>query len=268
MDSRLKANSEISFFYTVPEVFSRRARRLKTGSRRTEAGYALLIVVFLAAVMLVAAAAVAPNLLTQGRRENEEEMIWRGEQYVRAIRLYYRKNGRFPRTMEDLTEKRGTIRFLRKAYRDPMNRKDGSWRMIYVGPGGQLIGSVTRPGGLQFPAAQPIPAAAGTQPATGGPGPAASVPPRGTNPPQPAAEGQPAPLPSSTTPGEGQVYGGNIIGVASKVEKPSIKLYNGRQIYRQWEFIWDPAKEAGLAVVPGQPASTPAVQPPAPTPRP
>jgi len=237
------------------------------------------MVVFLAAVMLVAAAAVAPDLLTQGRREKEEEMIWRGEQYVRAIRLYYRKNGRFPQSMEDLTEKRGTIRFLRKAYRDPMNRADGSWRMIYVGPGGQLIGSVTRPAGLQFPAApptppagaQPTPAAPGAELPTGGAGPAPSVPPRGVTPAQPSAEGQPAPLPSSTTLGEGQVYGGNIIGVASKVEKPSLKLYNGRKIYREWEFIWDPVKEAAQAVAPGQAGilpGTPAVQPPAPTPRP
>jgi hypothetical protein len=84
-------------------------------------------------------------------------------------------------------------------------------------------------------------------------------------------------LPTSTTLGEGQVFGGNIIGVASKVEKPSLKLYNGRKIYREWEFIWDPAKEAGhaqaaalgQAVTPpaSTPTSAPAVQPPAPMPR-
>jgi len=228
-----------------------------------QAGYALLMVVFLAAVMLVTAAAVAPNLLTQGRREKEEEMIWRGQQYVRAIRLYYRKNGRFPQSIEDLTEKRGTIRFLRQPYRDPMNREDGSWRFIYLGAGGQLIGSVTRPGGLQFPAAPPPPGT-GAQPFTGTAGPTPSGAPQGPPAPQLSSTGQPSSLPSSTL-GEGKVYGGNIIGVASKVQKTSLKVYNGRSIYREWEFIWDPAKDAALAVVPAQPAGAPAGNPPAPT---
>ena len=31
---------------------------------------------------------------------------------------------------------------MRQAYKDPVNPVDGSWRMIYVGPNGQLIGSL------------------------------------------------------------------------------------------------------------------------------
>ena len=116
-----------------------------------QAGYALLMVMFLGALMLVAVAAAAPNILTQGVREKEEEMIWRGKQYARAVKLYYRKNGRFPTSIDDLVEKRTQVRYLRQAYKDPMNTEDGAWRMIYVGPGGQLIGSVTRTGAVQFP---------------------------------------------------------------------------------------------------------------------
>ncbi len=104
----------------------------------------LLLVVFIAAAMLIATLAILPRILMQGRRQQETELAWRGDQYVRAIRLYYRKYGHFPRSVEDFSKNPGNIHFLRKEYKDPINTADGSWRYIYVGPGGQLIGSLTR----------------------------------------------------------------------------------------------------------------------------
>src|SRR5208282_2796637 len=109
-----------------------------------EAGTVLLLVIFFAAAILISMAAVLPRIVMQGRREKEAELAWRGEQYVRAIRLYYRKYGHFPRSVEDFSKNPGNLHFLRKEYKDPMNTSDGSWRFIYVGPGGQLIGSLTR----------------------------------------------------------------------------------------------------------------------------
>ena len=44
--------------------------------------------------------------------------------------------------LDDLTRQTNGVRFLRHAYTDPMNKDDGSWRFIYVGPNGQLIGSL------------------------------------------------------------------------------------------------------------------------------
>ena len=82
---------------------------------------------------------------TQGRREREEEMIWRGNQWVRAIRIYYHKKGRYPQTAKDLKEGLPGVHFLRlAAYNDPTNAdtSDDSWRFIYTNAGGQLIGSV------------------------------------------------------------------------------------------------------------------------------
>src|SRR5579871_3722108 len=110
--------------------------------RDVQAGYTLLLVMFMVAVMLITAAAITPNLLTEGRREKEREMVWRGNQYVRAIGLYYKKFGKYPTRIEDLTRQTNGVRFLRQAYKDPMNKDDGSWRFIYVGPNGQLIGSL------------------------------------------------------------------------------------------------------------------------------
>jgi len=103
-----------------------------------------LLAIFLAAVILIAASVAVPRMITQARRAKEEEAVWRGEQYVRAIRLYYHKYGKFPRSIEDLSNNPANLHFLRKEYKDPMAGGDGSWRYIYVGPGGQLLGSLTR----------------------------------------------------------------------------------------------------------------------------
>lgn len=125
-------------------------RSAKTSRRRSQQGYAILMVLFFVALLFITAMSVAPNILTQGRREKEAEMIWRGKQYVRGIKLYYRKNGKFPTTLDDLTKPHaGNIRFMRQAYKDPMNPKDGEWRLIYVGPAGQLIGSLNPQKALQ-----------------------------------------------------------------------------------------------------------------------
>src|ERR1700690_2609778 len=99
------------------------------------------MMVFLA-LLVLRTVALAPNLLTNSRRDKEEEMIWRGKQYVRGIRLYYQKTHKFPTELEDLYKPKTGMRFMRQAYKDPMNAVDGSWRLIYVGPNGQLIGSL------------------------------------------------------------------------------------------------------------------------------
>src|SRR5260221_5938561 len=136
-----------------------------------ECGYALLMVMFIAALMMAAVMTVAPNILTQAKREKEEEMIWRGKQYVRGIKLYYRKMGRFPTSLDDLTKpKVGSLRFMRQAYKDPMNKEDGTWRLIYVGPVGQLIGSLKPRQNLQLPQAGGIGTPAGALNGPGGPG--------------------------------------------------------------------------------------------------
>jgi hypothetical protein len=127
------------------------SNRSSVKRRAGQRGYAILLVLFLATLMLLATMAVAPNILTEGRREKETELVWRGKQYTRGIRMYYRKLGKFPTSIDDLTKPQlGNIRFMRQAYKDPMNKKDGSWRLIYVGPAGQLIGSLKPQRALQL----------------------------------------------------------------------------------------------------------------------
>jgi type II secretory pathway pseudopilin PulG len=108
----------------------------------SERGYALLMVVFMVGLVIVATSAIVPSLLTQARRRNEEEMIWRGKQYDRAIKHFFKKEGRYPTSLDDLVKDTHGIYFMRNAYKDPMNKEDGSWRLIYITSTGQLIGSV------------------------------------------------------------------------------------------------------------------------------
>src|SRR6266481_6360813 len=143
------------------------ALRIRTAGKRGERGYALLMVIFLVTVLLISTMTVAPNIVTEGRREKEKDMIWRGKQYTRGVKLYYRKMGRFPTSLDDLTKpKLGSLRFMRQAYKDPMNKEDGTWRFIYVGPSGQLIGSLKPPQTFQLPGQPGTPAGTNPQPTT------------------------------------------------------------------------------------------------------
>ena len=262
------------------------AARQQTAGRRGERGYALLLIVFLATLLLLSTMVVTPNILTEGRREKEKEMIWRGKQYTRGIKLYYRKMGHFPTSFDDLTKpKIGSLRFMRQAYKDPMNKEDGSWRLIYVGAAGQLIGSLKPRPNLQLPQAggtgtpanavsgssaagqsgasgQPLGQPnAGGQPGQGGTQPAGST--SGTNP--PATTGNPvsadqgdAPIPTGDTP---TIMGGNIIGVGGKINKSSIIVYDKSKNYRLFEFIWDPSKDTFGVGQPGLQTGTGLGQP-------
>lgn len=109
---------------------------------RREKGFALIFVLFLVALLIVGGSVAFVNRLTEGKRQKEAETIWRGQQYARAIGLYYRKFGRFPTNVDDLVKEQNGVRFLREPYKNPMNKEDGSWRFVYVTPTGQLIGSV------------------------------------------------------------------------------------------------------------------------------
>jgi hypothetical protein len=170
--------------------------------------------------------------------------------------------GRFPTTFDDLTKpKVGSLRFMRQTYKDPMNKEDGTWRLIYVGAAGQLIGSLKPPQNLQLPQA----AAPGTpaNPAAGitgpSPQPGTSGPPGQTgNQPGGSQTGTNPPATTGTDGGTGQtdpmanpqpgsdtstIIGGNIIGVGSKINKHSVMVYDKAKNYRLFEFIWDPSKD-------------------------
>ena len=124
-----------------------RMMRGRTAHRR-DSGFALLLVFLLAASIAIALYMEMPRAAFESQRALEETLIERGEQYQRAIQLYYRKTRTYPPTLEAL-ENTNRIRFLRKRYKDPMTGKD-EWRLIHIGPGFVLTDSlVTKPPGQQ-----------------------------------------------------------------------------------------------------------------------
>jgi hypothetical protein len=241
--------------------------------RERQAGSALLMVIFMVATMLLLTSTAVLRIDTQGRREREAELAWRGEQYQRAIGMYFRKFGKYPTKVDDLVKQTNGVRFLRQAYTDPMNKEDGSWRFIYVGPAGQLIGSLRRTSLLQglmstpvIPGATPLlstpginSAGPGTAPDQTGQQPGGNALSQsvlqtgggnmlGPTTLQSGSQGfnafgaQPQSL-------QGPVIGGNIIGVASKIKQSSLRVYEGGDTYETWEFIWNPQTQIAI---PGQ----------------
>jgi type II secretory pathway pseudopilin PulG len=134
-------------------VFNPHLRRKTARSRQD--GYVLLVMMLFFALLAVSLTAAVPAMMQRIRREREIELIHRGKQYARAIRLYYRKFNRYPVRLEDL-ESTNNIRFLRKRYKDPMT-PNGQWRLIHYGEAtltmpnaGPLLPGATTPGGAPF----------------------------------------------------------------------------------------------------------------------
>ncbi|GAC1417743.1 MAG: hypothetical protein NVSMB62_08800 [Acidobacteriaceae bacterium] len=89
----------------------------------SEEGFLLLGAIVAIALVLLILAIAAPRVARSLRREREVEAVHRGQQYIRAIQLYYRKFGHYPGSMDQL-EHTNTTRFLRQRYVDPITGKD------------------------------------------------------------------------------------------------------------------------------------------------
>jgi type II secretory pathway pseudopilin PulG len=98
--------------------------------RRHERGYIMLTLMLMVALMIIATAAVLPTISYEIHRDREMEMIHRGVQYSRAIRIYYKKFGRYPTRLEDL-DNTNNLRYLRKHYKDPITGKD--FKLLHYG---------------------------------------------------------------------------------------------------------------------------------------
>ena len=82
-----------------------------------------MVAVFVMSIGLLVA---IPIWKTQIQREKEEELIFRGKQYVEAVRLYQMKYpGGFAKSLDELIEEK----CLRKLYKDPMT-ENGEWNII------------------------------------------------------------------------------------------------------------------------------------------
>jgi type II secretory pathway pseudopilin PulG len=96
-----------------------------------ERGYMLLAIMLLVNLMVIGLMLEAPRIAQEIKREKEEELIHRANEYKVAIRKYFRKFGQYPVSIEQL-ENTNNMRFLRKRYKDPFTGKD-DWRLLHPG---------------------------------------------------------------------------------------------------------------------------------------
>jgi len=124
---------------------------------RDRGGYTFLIVLMMMTILAIGLLVAVPVWKTEIRREAEEELIFRGGQYVEAVRRFQAKNpGAFPKTIEELIKGR----FLRRAFRDPM-MADGKWDFI-LQPGTGSSSAATAPTGGSRSGAQVLVVSSGS----------------------------------------------------------------------------------------------------------
>jgi hypothetical protein len=111
--------------------------------RSGESGYAMLLVFAMAATVGIMLYMQLPSIVFEAQRQKEELLIERGEQYQRAIQLYFRKFKTFPPNLDAL-ENTNNIRFLRRRYEDPMTGKK-EWRLVHVGNGIYIDSLIHKP---------------------------------------------------------------------------------------------------------------------------
>src|ERR1700687_417104 len=90
-------------------------------SQIRQRGYMLITLMLALALIAIGLLTVLPEISQQIRRDREEEMRHRGTAYMRAIQHFYKKFGRYPSRIEEL-ENTNNLRFIRKRYKDPINR--------------------------------------------------------------------------------------------------------------------------------------------------
>ena len=184
---------------------------------------ALLVAMSVMAIVLSAAMPVWSQMI---RRDKEEELIFRGNQYARAINQYQRKfASASPASLDVLIEQR----MLRKKFRDPMSpNKDGEFQLLYLQ--NQATRGTPGPGQVQ------------SQGQSQGQGQSA----RGVG-----GRGGGAPIGGSIGPSPSGR--GAIVGVASKNTGQSIKTYKGKDHYNEWQFIgMEISTQGGPGGPPGQ----------------
>lgn len=219
--------------------------------QRSEEGYILLAVIFLLALFTIALAVALPKMSREIQRDRELETMQRGKQYIRAIKLYYKKFGAYPPNVDALV-KTNNIRFLRKKYKDPTTGKE-DWKPVLYGQNkaptamgffgqpltGSTLAGVGSSGGNGLTADSSL----GQQASTLGSSAAQ------TQSSETSSTSGSGSLASGSTTGSstglsGKTFGGaGIIGFSPNSSKQSIMVYKKKNHYNEWEFVYDPLSE-------------------------
>lgn len=88
-------------------------------------GFTLIGLMVAVALINIGLGVAVTSWMTIDQRADEAELIWRGQQYVRALQCYRQQNGAPPEELDELLE----ADCIRALYPDPMTRS-GQWRII------------------------------------------------------------------------------------------------------------------------------------------
>lgn len=261
-----------------------------------------MALMILVTVLLISLTATLPSIYQEGQREREKEAIFRGEQYARAVYLFHRQFGRYPTSVKEMLGTNNGTRFLRQAFRDPLS-PTGRWRFIHANAAGVLIDSWTQnivmPGQNKNRSQNPgetqennASSGLGTSPSPGSPTSMASSPglrssfdqetPSGLgssqeqaqpgqkkrkHPPSSCDQSQSQGLGSDSSDQQtGTLLGAFIVGVAPCSNRQSIRVFNQKDHYDEWEFLGLDYVQYGLPRTqtnpsnqPGSPSSQPSL---------
>jgi type II secretory pathway pseudopilin PulG len=250
----------------VSSAASTRPFRPQEIRRHSEGGYVLLTILLAVAMIAVVLATAVPALKQQAQRDREEELVNRGAQYVRAIRLYYKKFGRYPAKIEDL-ESTNNLRFLRKRYKDPMNCPNSEcqdFKLLHFGEVKMSFGQGGIPGAVSLNG-NPVSGggnASGTATTAGGIAKTATASQDNTTTSTDSSQSSSSTAQSvdkqsssdSRSGDQDKTFGGMpIVGVVSKSKRTSVHEFNHKNKYNEWQFVYDPMLDrGGLPKAPNQ----------------
>ena len=164
----------------------------------------MVAVVIFIAILTILIAAVGPSIGTIMRREREEELLFRGKQYARAIALFQRRYGRYPTDLKELYFNRPRV--IRHLWKDPMCNCD-NWKLLIQG----------QPDSTPFLNQNVDPS---------------------NRPPSTYLRLFPTPTPVGFVGGDGaEKNAGPIVGVRSRVHEEGLREWRGRRFYDEWRFI-------------------------------
>jgi hypothetical protein len=221
-------------------------RHPRTSSRGPEAGVIfiwVLVSFFVMAVLMIAAVQPASIM---AKREKEAELVFRGEEYTEAIRLFQQEHGgAFPTKLKQLLEQGPKKhRYIRRLYKNPFD-PEGKW--ILLGPGTTVVSKDDK-GNTVYKSSGPPGSGLGSTPATPPSTPPAVPGQQGGTGSTSAAGG----TSGSTNPGQsrpgmpkmGQVLpfriggqeGQSILGVYCKLHEKAFQDFLGNSYYDEWFF--------------------------------
>jgi type II secretory pathway pseudopilin PulG len=187
----------------------------------------MVMFVMIIAIMSIMMGAAVEIVSFQMQREKEAELIFRGQQYVEAIRLFRLRFGRYPMRLKEIWE--ADPKVIRQPWKDPMS-DSLDWGLIFLGEGNEVIGPGQAGG-------------AGVDP-TGTPGFGRSRSSFGDR----DEDRRSSPFDRDRDSDDRSPFGfgdragdrkvGPIVGVHSKHCDTSIKVFEGRTDYCQWRFIF------------------------------